>query len=152
LNEGTLLGKSNREGFSEGCYKNLFYLCAQGSQPDNNFSCNMVIARMVTPHLLNRCKELLQRFIQEDKMSGNFPIARSKLQEVSFVLKQLLSMEINSDLDAGTPQHSPLYKGKKRHLLVLFPLLCDCIMTKEVEIKELLKEIFHAAAKEIGLE
>jgi len=42
--------------------------------------------------------------------------------------------------------------GNRRHLLHLFPLLCDCITTKETEIKELLKEIFQTSGKEIGLE
>jgi len=111
----------------------------------------MKIARLVIPHLMNRCKDLLQRFTQEEKQSGTFPIARSRLKEVSFVLKQLLVLEMHPELNEEKPK-SALFSGKKRHLLKLFPLLCDCITTKEPEVKELLKEIFHEVAKETGLE
>jgi len=43
------------------------------------------------------------------------------------------------------------YKGKKQHLLQLFPLLCDYITVKESETKDLLKNLFLEIAKEIGL-
>ena len=117
----------------------------------DEFSCHMKIGQMVVPVLLNKCKELLQRYIAEDKKSGSLPMARSKLAEVTFVLKQLATMELHPDAYAEKPT-SPLFSGKKRHLLKLFPLLCDCITTKENEVKELLKEVFHEAGKEIGLE
>jgi hypothetical protein len=106
---------------------------------------------MVVPVLMKRCREVLQKFIIDDKKSGTLPIARVRLAEVSFILKQLQLLELHPDIDEEKPT-SALLSGKKRHLLKLFPLLCDCITTKEPEIKELLKEIFHTSAKEIGLE
>eukprot|EP01114_Cavostelium_apophysatum_P016981 TRINITY_DN4944_c0_g1_i2.p1 TRINITY_DN4944_c0_g1~~TRINITY_DN4944_c0_g1_i2.p1 ORF type:complete len:1482 (+),score=384.90 TRINITY_DN4944_c0_g1_i2:202-4647(+) len=149
LNDGATSEKVNRENFSEGCYRNLFYLCSPEGRPEDKYSCHMKIARMVFPQLMNRCKELLEKFIQEDKQSGNFPIARSRLKEVSFVLRQLLVLDLHPELSESVGEFPA---RKKRHLLKLFPLLCDCITTKENEIKELLKEIFHTAAREIGLE
>jgi len=152
LNEGTLvLAKSSRERFAEGCYQNLFYLCAQGGKPEDTYSCHMAISKLVAPLLMNRCREVLHRFVIEDKKSGHFPMARSKLAEVCFVLKQLQTLELHPDIP-DEPSKSHLQTGRKRHLLKLFPLLCDCITTKEAEVKELLKDVFHEAAKELGIE
>lgn len=61
-------------------------------------------------------------------------------------------LDLHPDVDLDSEVKSPLVTGKKRHLLQLFPLLCDCITTKENSLKEILKDLFHETAKAIGLE
>ena len=108
----------------------------------------MKIAKNVLPLLMSRAKEVLQKFIVDDK-KGGMPIARERLAEVSSILGHLKSLELDSDMELE--EKSPQAIGKKKHLLKLFPLLCDCITTKENEIKQLLKEIFYTIGKELGL-
>lgn len=150
LFEGAKLSNSSREFVAEGCYKNLFYLCSVDGKEEEEFSCHMKIAKMVIPLVMARCREVLQKFIQDDKKQGGLPIARGRLMEVSFILSQLLTLELHPEVDFEKP--SSVAVGKKRHLLKLFPLLCDCITTRESEIKPLLQEIFHQVAKELCLE
>ena len=50
-----------------------------------------------------------------------------------------------------SPRKELLRTNKRKHLLVLFPLLCDCITTKEGRTRGVLKEIFHLAGRELGL-
>lgn len=111
----------------------------------------MKIAKTVLPSLMNRCKDLLQKFITDEKKSGNFPTPRFKLTEVCFVLRQLQVLELHPDLNI-TDKVETSMRGKKRHLLKLFPVLCDCITTKESEVKELLKDLFHEVGRELSLE
>eukprot|EP01117_Protostelium_nocturnum_P011498 TRINITY_DN4169_c0_g3_i3.p1 TRINITY_DN4169_c0_g3~~TRINITY_DN4169_c0_g3_i3.p1 ORF type:complete len:1577 (+),score=290.08 TRINITY_DN4169_c0_g3_i3:487-5217(+) len=161
LIEGAQTG-ATRESFTEACYKNLFYLCSiPSSNQDENGQPKRTkeTAKMVFPRLMARCKEVLHRVILEDKKSGALPIARSRLVEVNIIMKHLLELEVDAQVSVGeedesTEEKNPhiALKGRKRHLLLLFPLLCDCITIRETEMKESLKKIFHAAAKELGLE
>jgi len=150
LLEGAKLALNNRELVAEGCYKNLFYLCSVAGQPEDVFSCHMKIAKIVVPLLMIRAREVLQKFILDDKKGGGMPIARERLAEVSFILSYLKNLELHPEIEED--KISNVATGKKRHILKLFPLLCDCITTRENEIKQLLREIFHTAAKELGLE
>jgi len=150
LLEGSTLVPNGRELFAQGCFSDLFFLCTQGGKPEDEFSCHMKVAKNVFPILMNRCREVLLKFIIDDKKSGTLPIARSRLVEVSLILQQLKNLELNPEIDEQ--EEKGPHRGKKRHLLKLFPLLCDCITTRENEMKEQLKEIFHEAAKELGLE
>jgi len=82
-------------------------------------------------------------------------VHRSRLAEILFVLQQLQALELPSTLElVGVSEDSPLFqnKSKKRHLLYLFPLLCDCITTREEGFKDRLRDIFHMVAKEMKLE
>lgn len=160
-------------------YNNLFYLCVQGAVPgrylfvmfvcqslyicnivDDERSCHMLIARQVVPLLISRCKEVLQRMIGDDKKIGSLPLPRWQLAEANFVLKQLLLLDLHPDISEDSTDSNKgsnvkinaKITGKKRHLLLLFPLFSDCITVKEPEIKEQLKEIFHAVARELGIE
>lgn len=115
----------------------------------------MKIAQIIVPLLINKCKEVLQKLIVDDKKSGTLPLARSRLAEVSYLLEQLFILEIHPEihLDINDDKEKITFQSsKKRHLLKLFPLFCDCITVKEPELKEKLKEIFHLIGKEIGLE
>jgi len=156
LMEGTILNSNQREDFAVGCYRNLFYLCGKDDSKSDIYACDLNIARIVVPLLLKKCRDVLQKFISEEKKSGTLPAPRARLAEISFMLKQLREVEIHPDVDVDTsttkPLPSSILHGRKRHLLTLFPLLCDCITTREATLKELLKDLFHEAAKELGLE
>lgn len=155
LRSGTLQVTANREFFAQACYKNLFYLCSRGGEQDDAHSCHLVIARLAAPLLLLRCKEVLQAFVTDDRQTGQCPLPRCRLAEISFLLQELYNLELHPALEVLPEQTSQITSkmtGTKRHLLHLFPLLCDCITTREESIKERLKAIFHEMAKSLGLE
>ena len=49
----------------------------------------MKLAKMVMPILMRKCREVLNKFISDEKKSGTLPAARSRLAEISFILQQL---------------------------------------------------------------
>ena len=52
-------------------------------------------------------------------------------------------IEIQSD--------NPFLKGKKGHLIYMFPLLTKLIMSNEAEIKQTLQELFQEISREMNL-
>ena len=101
---------------------------------------------------MKKCTQVLTKFISDEKKSGTLPTARTRLAEIACVLQQLRVLELHPDVIVEVSTNSPLITGKKRHLMVLFPLLCDCITTKDTVVKDTLKDLFHETAKALGLE
>lgn len=95
---------------------------------------NLKIAKRITPVLISRCKDLLKRFANEERMMGQMPLPKGRLIELLEVLHSLRKLEI--------PQGVLSRPGPKAHLIELFPQLCELITAKEAEVKEALKQIF----------
>lgn len=114
----------------------------------------MDLAQQAVPILMRRTKNVIHKFIESDSQSGNLPISRGELTEIVFVLSHLKSSKIHPSLKLVDNDNLPknYSNSDKKHLLYLFPLLCECITTKENSIKPLLKEIFHITSSEVGLE
>ncbi|EFA78841.1 hypothetical protein PPL_08306 [Heterostelium album PN500] len=149
LNEGSMLSPQGREKVSQACYQNLFSVCGKASTTNSE---SIEIAKIILPVLLKRCKEVLQRFVVDERQSGNCPLPRHRLTEVSFILKEILNLQLQPGIyqpsSSMNPNSSALLGGKRPHLLELFTILSDCICTSEKEIKELLKNIFYIVAQE----
>jgi len=150
LYEGSILSSQGREKVSQSCYQNMFSICSKATT-DNPES--IEIAKVVLPVVMKRCKEVLQRFYVDERQSGHYPLPRHRLNEVSFILKEILQLQLqpgvyqqpssSSSSETISTEHS-----NRPHLLELYTILCDCICTSEKEIKELLRNIFLVVAKD----
>jgi len=143
LHEGSGMVGDARERFALSCYRNLFLL-AGGHHVDTFLDVNDEdvigqkdkLANMVIPVLLAKSRDVIQRFVIDDRQSGHCPLPRHRLVEVSFLLRELRTLEL------------PGSSNKRRHLLELYHLFCDCITSSEKELKELLKDIFYQVGNE----
>eukprot|EP01132_Coremiostelium_polycephalum_P000509 gene509-641_t len=142
LQEGSMLSSVGREKVSQSCYQNMFSICSKAT-PENPES--IEIAKVVLPVVLKRCRDVLQKFVVDDRHSGaHMPLPRHRLSEISFILREIKDLELQSGIYQGEIN----CEGKRPHLLELFTILSDCICTSEREIKELLKNIFYIIANE----
>jgi len=64
------------------------------------------ISAQTTPILINRCKDILQKFSQDEHSSGSIKLPQSRVLEVIFVLKelQLLQKSLKSMDNIVIPQ------------------------------------------------
>lgn len=115
------------------------------------------MAKLALPIIMSRSKSVIQQFIADDLRSGHFPLPRLRLDEVVLLLSLLRQLNLHSDLELDHAFCEKIKRigqneSRKRHLLLLLPLFCDCITVHEQSIKFTLKEILHDVAKDIGLE
>jgi hypothetical protein len=164
---------------SKVCISNLFELCKFKTPEilkreinDKNFNAEDYvkikekIAKMCTPILIKRCKEILKKFLADEIKSGSMPLSRSRLEDIKYVLDKLKKLEIypeyNKIDEMGGSNKNVKYeneneimnyilKKKKSHLISLLPLLSEFITTKENEIKILVKDIFKIISSELGI-
>ena len=164
---------------SKVCISNLFELCKFKTPEilkreinDKNFNADDYvkikekIAKMCTPILIKRCKEILKKFLADEIKSGSMPLSRSRLEDIKYVLDKLKKLEIYPEYNKidemsgnkkeinyenGQEVMNFILKKKKSHLISLLPLLSEFITTKENEIKILVKDIFKIISSELGI-
>lgn len=163
---------------SKVCISNLFELCKfktpetlkreindKNFNPDDYVKIKEKIAKMCTPILIKRCKEILKKFLADEIKSGSMPLSRSRLEDIKYVLDKLKKLEIYPEynkIDEMSGNKEVQYekeheimnfilKKKKSHLISLLPLLSEFITTKENEIKILVKDIFKIISSELGI-
>ena len=161
---------AHREAFSLQCYRDLFALAAcqdekgasspfkpRAKRPNSCWavdSWRMRLAQQAAPMVMKRTSAVFQGFIDSEKVSGKTPLPRNMLREIIFVMTQLLEIQVHPSLALASSRDAlpPTYtKSRRKHLLLLFPLLCECVTTQENSLRPLLKQLFKAAATEVGL-
>lgn len=106
----------------------------------------MEVAKVLAPLLFQKCQDVIKQFIQADSLSN--PVEKSRLFEVQLVLEHLRKLDLHTKLEMKELKKSA---GKKRHLVAMYPLFCECITTKDERVRALLKEIFRELGKELSL-
>jgi hypothetical protein len=137
----------NEGSFSSACLSGLFELSrlrlpTQEEEEKKSVAedpIHLKVAKRTAPVLINRCKDLLKKFTNEEKIMGIMPLPKNRLTELLKLLEMLKNLEI--------PDGAIERKGPKAHLQELFLPLCDLIIAKETEVKEALREIFVEFSK-----
>lgn len=143
----------HRESLMKQCYASLFdavHSPTDDEAADDKFNTRSKVGKLAVPQLMKRCKIVLAKFVADDKRSGALPLASARVVEITYLLEQLKILRIDPsywDKPAKTLSDSP-----RRHLWDLFPLLCECITAKEVELKTVIKSVFLECGHELGLE
>lgn len=147
----------HREALMKQCYSSLFDAVHSTSSDsdadstnDDKRSTRTKVGKLAVPQLMKRCKIVLAKFVADDKRSGALPLPSARVVEITYLLEQLKILRIDPsywDKPAKTLSDSP-----RRHLWDLFPLLCECITAKEVELKAVIKSVFLECGHELGLE
>lgn len=83
----------------------------------------------------------------EEAKAESMIISTSSVDDEEFA-KKYSTIKIKGDLN----KTNALIQGRKGHLVFLFPLLAECIGSKEPDIKDILKDIFLEVSKAMGLE
>ncbi|GAM21603.1 hypothetical protein SAMD00019534_047780 [Acytostelium subglobosum LB1] len=145
LCEGSMLSSQGREKVSQACYQNMFSICSKASSANPE---SIEIAKIIMPVILKRCKDVLQRFVIDERQSGQCPLPRHRLTEVSFILREIQNLQLEQGIYQPSKNVNKREVGRRPHLMELFTILSDCICTSEKEVKELLKNIFYIVANE----
>ena len=158
-------GPVPNELLSHACMMGLFALVSLSTQPESAATCYLRVGVLCVPLLLHRAQHVLAGFVADQRVLGELP--QSRREEMGFVLRELHSLSVHPQVSAVLTAASQLEyvkqlqaldevaesaPGWRRHTLTLFPALCDCVCVAELELRELLRDLLHQAAGEMGLE
>ena len=138
------------------CFATMFELCRKSSHPDTPHSCHRVVAQEASALLVQRCSALLLEYVDDLKLSGRCPLPRRQQAQLLWVLEQLESLELTSDVLPLPPQFGGALGGaggiKQAHLLKLLPALCECVGVMDSAIQQRIVAIMHKVSQQLGLE
>jgi hypothetical protein len=118
------------------------------------------VGRCVVPVLLNRCREIMRRFIKEDQRTGKCPLPRYRREEVQLVMSELKSLSVHKSLYTHLVQSEQNKKkqikseslcGPRGLIVRMFPVLCECVTCCDEGMREGLLEMFRIVSVELGL-
>ncbi len=84
-------------------------------------------------------------YFMDERRTGSMSMKRSRITEMIFLFEKLQSLDLVEGCllrEDDDPASHALIAGKKAHLMLLMPLLSHCVASKEVEIRDKLRDIF----------
>ncbi|CAI0384415.1 unnamed protein product [Linum tenue] len=146
--------------FSMHCLQKVFALSSCDNEMTSWNSTRSEVSKIAITLLLSRCHYIFNRFLVDEKHLGDRPLPRTRLEEIKYVLQELACLEIHPETATVLPLHPYLRDGladkeeqkRRPHLLVLFPSLCELIMTREAKVRDCVQVLLRLVSKELGLE
>lgn len=134
---------AQHELLAHACLVALFQLCRYDLSSHSSTS---TISQKCVPLLIAKCEFILSSYLAAARAqpSTDLSVSRSLKEEVKFILIELRKLDVY-------PNENYHVKTTKSHLLTLFPLLCDCITLPDVDLRELLRDVFYQASVELHL-
>uniref|UniRef100_A0A3Q2YK08 Protein MON2 homolog n=1 Tax=Hippocampus comes TaxID=109280 RepID=A0A3Q2YK08_HIPCM len=122
-----------REEFSKVCFETLlqFSFSNKASTPQEGF-----ISRMALSVLLKRSQDVLQRYVEDERLSGRCPLPRQQVTEIIFVLKAISTLM--DSLKKTQPEN--VDDNTWAQVIALYPTLVECITCSSSEVSSALKE------------
>lgn len=144
LNKGSIHSQSSsfteaeidirmREEFSKMCFETLlqFSFSNKVTTPQEGF-----ISRMALSVLLKRSQDVLQRYLEDERLSGKCPLPRQRVTEIIFVLKAVSTL-----IDSLKKTHPENVDSNTwTHVIALYPTLVECITCSSSEVCSALKD------------
>ncbi|XP_073141433.1 uncharacterized protein [Henckelia pumila] len=142
--------------FSLTCLQKLFSLSSYETSDWNLTRCEVSKYSIIV--LVSRCEFILRKFLTDENDLGQHSLPPARLEEVIFVLQELARLVIHLETTSALPLHPHLKKGlcednlrRRSHLLVLFPSLCELVISSESRVRELVQVLLRLVAEELGL-
>ncbi|XP_056845937.1 uncharacterized protein LOC108812514 isoform X3 [Raphanus sativus] len=145
--------------FSLKCLQKLFSLSSFSSETENWHTTRAEVSRISIITLMERCESILSKFLSDENNLDNRPIPTARLEEIIFALQELDRLTIHPEAASVLPLQPYLKtilrednRDTRSHLLVLFPSLCEIVLSRETRVRELVQVLLRAVATELGLE
>ncbi|CAN1132410.1 Protein MON2 homolog [Linum perenne] len=147
--------------FSLHCLQKVFALSSCDDETTSWNSTRSEVSKIAITLLLSRSHYIFSRFLIDERHLGDRPLPRTRLEEIKYVLQELACLEIHPETATVLPLHPYLREGladkeqqqkRRPHLLVLFPSLCELIMTRETKVRDCVQVLLRLISKELGLE
>eukprot|EP01127_Copromyxa_protea_P021534 TRINITY_DN7426_c0_g1_i1.p1 TRINITY_DN7426_c0_g1~~TRINITY_DN7426_c0_g1_i1.p1 ORF type:complete len:1518 (+),score=255.28 TRINITY_DN7426_c0_g1_i1:646-4554(+) len=130
--------KKTAEEYTFQMYQLLFALCS-GKYKEDDEAMSKSLSVTTTPIMISHCAHLLSNFAKECQQETQDDTETN--QEVVMIIKGLRELNIPEEVKLGKG-------GKNGHLFLLFPVLCDCVVTRDLRVRQELKETLKLIAAE----
>ncbi|XP_022081616.1 protein MON2 homolog isoform X2 [Acanthaster planci] len=125
-----------REEFAKACFETLLQFSFFANDLGKMTADEGGLTKMALSALLQRCQEVLQKYVEDERLSGKCPLPRSRMAEMSFVLQAITTL-IHSLKKANS---SNVDQSTWAQVIDLYPYLVDCTTCTSSQVCNALKE------------
>ncbi|XP_021343975.1 protein MON2 homolog isoform X2 [Mizuhopecten yessoensis] len=124
-----------REEFAKTCFETLlqFSFISQTKSEEGT------ITRLAVLSLLQRCQDVVRKYVEDEKLSGKCPLPRPRLAEMASVLKAITTLLVS--LKKAPPGNVEVSVWKQ--VIQLYPYLVDCTTSSSPNVCRALKDALH---------
>ncbi|XP_030829471.1 protein MON2 homolog isoform X2 [Strongylocentrotus purpuratus] len=129
-----------REEFAKACFETLlqFSFISQ-TKPLRDATDEGALTKMALASLLQRCQEVLKKYVEDERLSGKCPLPRSRMTEMSFVLQAVTTLM--QSLKKATADN--VDQSTWSQVIGLYPFLVDCTTCTSSQVCKALKEALY---------
>lgn len=128
---------SGRRRFVRSCQKKLFILGeANWGESTEGGKTGVGIAAECGQYVVETCARVLGQYIADGQRAGRCPLPAGRRAEAVFLLQQLRRMLRKSESGGSSPG-----SGSRKHVLALYPRLCECVESRDEAIRYLAREL-----------
>ncbi|XP_026446495.1 protein MON2 homolog isoform X1 [Papaver somniferum] len=146
--------------FSLTCLQKLFLLCRYSNKANVWSAARSRVSRISISVLTKRCEFILDKFLIDEKDLGERLLPALRIEEIVYVLEELSHLIIHIETASTLPLRPYLIEGLPRienygsraHLLVLFPSLCELVISRETRVRELVRVLLRLISSELEVQ
>ncbi|KAI3894720.1 hypothetical protein MKX03_033369 [Papaver bracteatum] len=146
--------------FSLTCLQKLFLLCRYSNKANVWSAARSRVSRISISVLTKRCEFILDKFLIDEKDLGERLLPALRIEEIVYVLEELSHLIIHIETASTLPLRPYLIEGLPRienygsraHLLVLFPSLCELVISRETRVRELVRVLLRLISSELEIQ
>lgn len=129
-----------REEFAKSCFGTLLefsFSTGDGKEVQKEAK----VSQLAIDSLLGRCKEVLSKYTEDDKLGGKCPLPRTRMAEVTFVIKAMATLVSSLKKTSNSPSNACKVDPKLWSQVVeIYPCLVDCITCSSDAVRDALKQ------------
>ncbi|XP_050413409.1 protein MON2 homolog [Patella vulgata] len=125
-----------REEFAKTCFETLLQFSFINQKQQEEEGC---ITKIAVLSLLQRCQEVVKKYVDDERLSGKCPLPRPRMAEMSSVLKAISTL-------LGSLKRAPksnVEAGVWKQVINLYPYLVECTTSASPHVCKALKDALH---------
>ncbi|EDO31510.1 predicted protein [Nematostella vectensis] len=130
-----------REEFAKSCFETLLQFSFVSGNPPKDIKDGKV-SELALDAMLTRCNDVLHNYVEDEKLSGKCPLPRTRMAEISFVMKAVGTL-ISSLKRAALDNPEVVDKKIWVQVVELYPRLVECTTCTSTQVRRALKEALH---------
>ncbi|XP_063438367.1 protein MON2 homolog isoform X1 [Mytilus trossulus] len=124
-----------REEFAKTCFETLLQFSFISKSQSEEGS----ITKVAVLSLLQRCQDVVKKYVEDERLSGKCPLPRPRLAEMASVLKAITTLI--SSLKKAPPGN--VERGVWNQVIQLYPSLVDCTTSPSPSVCKALKDVLQ---------
>lgn len=125
-----------KEDFAKLCFETLLQF-SFFKESDNEE--DSTLSRLALSSLLDRCKNVLKKYSEDERLNGNFPLPRARMFEMSFAIKAISTL-LSSLKKTVESKPDIIDANMWNNVIEMYPVILDCVTCSSEQVRHSLKE------------